>query len=1425
MNAARGLAIAAALLCLCPVPPAAAQRAADALATRILREDGTWQDLSPRHGGFSLFAESDLAGTSLKLTGSYRYPAFNVSGLCPFANTSGDEYNSSCGQYNGTSTFFHFQSTWGTSPSGYARIHAVWPGVANMMPPLGYSTPWRITSLAPTVRRIVPADDQFGTVFSGVTGTSDGSCRDMNGAQGAGLPRGMTLMAASDCTETWGSEGFRGMHLVPDSAWLQRFHADPSGFRWDDWRIPASALANTPTAGDLTTYGYFSDYGRDVLTRYGNVTPKGPQNQPTLERGFPLGIQVRYDVFKFDRGSLRDGVFIRWLVINRSADVWGQGIDYDSLYMGGDPGYVLGGPAPSAYNVPSLGLHIATGGGFTAGRCNNVFPRRTLPGVNEPCGGTTTHSHVSMILKSPLGDLRNKLFSDPSSLFYSPANPKADDTLTFNHWVKGGFGAQDNFSWRRSDRALFGLMSGVEELWLDGRSATEFSATQIWNFFRYEFTDGTQSAANLRYTRSVPGSIPGYGKWDYNDDGIQDTLFLPDCGSKGCSKLWSDSTAGGYSNRLAGNIGNYLGFGPFRLNAGDTTEVLWFLGAAKPDTLSGNVLIRNVLDAYMNNFHVLGPPPAPTFTPADVQITSAFARDTLNNSEVRIRIRMSDPQPDQYLGRVVARLQSNDPAAVEIRKLNPGIVAAVQGRMRQNLAQVLVFKSCDLGKTWTSGACTTEAAARPKTPSGIIIPPGWDPFRQIPADSITGALNSHSVVDVVPAGHEYLYSFVTQSRSLANIRVVYSETRDTAGTVLSHKIGTLSDALGIDVDTVWTALAQTGPTTVRVYAPISVPAGTIAAHIDTVRQQGSATNRVAISVRSARVEGTYRLRFGNRFILTRTYDTVSGARTTTLVRQSVYTRAADAGGTLFTPANTPAFRNGSSFAAAGSAVTYVAAADTFAANRSLTYATTGGSAPAPVLRATPRTTTGTVQKFIDTLNSTGYVLAGGAGKNEPYYLWVSNTATSFLGSLFQPTSEFEGAAWYPGFHAGINNEIAPPSARLFTVTTDRGDSVSTKHVDSAGVKYQTGALRSAPGGTYRLEWSDDAYGPGAPFAFDNAEALQPVLNASLERRAVGSVTDTTSDILDRLSSRALILSGTNNLAGRPLIAARVPFRLTGVNGTPATMVMVQRHATGSADSAVRNSRLFGTKGDTTRVAIPPDAWVPGDTLYVIESLVTDSTALVGNVQTIIVHDSIVNGQLQSLPIQVTRRVYGAMLVFGCNSNTTPTRITCNPVKPGLGASAYATYRNGCTATLKFNRPFDQNSEVVLTASPADFGGEALTEKQLNQVKVVPNPFVVTSAFDAVNANGAGTGRVLFVNVPQEGLLRIYTISGQLVQQLSWTPGDLVTSGDNSTHGDLPYNLRTREGSDLASGVYMFVLTPRGTAANGKAARGKFVVIR
>jgi hypothetical protein len=261
-------------------------------------------------------------------------------------------------------------------------------------------------------------------------------------------------------------------------------------------------------------------------------------------------------------------------------------------------------------------------------------------------------------------------------------------------------------------------------------------------------------------------------------------------------------------------------------------------------------------------------------------------------------------------------------------------------------------------------------------------------------------------------------------------------------------------------------------------------------------------------------------------------------------------------------------------------------------------------------------------------------------------------------------------------------------------------------------------------------------------------------------------------------------------------------------------------------------------------------WMPGDTVFIFENIITDSTVVIGGNTVQIVRDTTINGVTQRLPIQVEREVYGAYLPLGCASNVNPARTTCNPIRIGTrGASGYLPYENGYESVLLFNRAFDQNAEMLIDAQPTRTAVLPLTRRDLSRIQVVPNPFVVQSSFDAISTGrNLIENRIRFVNVPEEGTVRIYSVSGQLMNQLTWTKSDLIASVNGSQHGDLPYNLRSREGLDLSSGLYLFVLTAKGAQADaacvhpdtqapltdpdtGKrlscenVARGKFVIIR
>jgi hypothetical protein len=97
---------------------------------------------------------------------------------------------------------------------------------------------------------------------------------------------------------------------------------------------------------------------------------------------------------------------------------------------------------------------------------------------------------------------------------------------------------------------------------------------------------------------------------------------------------------------------------------------------------------------------------------------------------------------------------------------------------------------------------------------------------------------------------------------------------------------------------------------------------------------------------------------------------------------------------------------------------------------------------------------------------------------------------------------------------------------------------------------------------------------------------------------------------------------------------------------------------------------------------------------------------------------------------------------------------------------------------------------------------------LTQIHTVPDPYLATSALDLAPTEK----RLQFVNLPPQASIRIYTITGILVDQVEH---DDVTGG-----GRAVWDLRNRNEQFVASGVYFFhVITP-----DGEAYVGKFTVV-
>ena len=99
--------------------------------------------------------------------------------------------------------------------------------------------------------------------------------------------------------------------------------------------------------------------------------------------------------------------------------------------------------------------------------------------------------------------------------------------------------------------------------------------------------------------------------------------------------------------------------------------------------------------------------------------------------------------------------------------------------------------------------------------------------------------------------------------------------------------------------------------------------------------------------------------------------------------------------------------------------------------------------------------------------------------------------------------------------------------------------------------------------------------------------------------------------------------------------------------------------------------------------------------------------------------------------------------------------------------------------------------------------------------VVPNPYVAAASFEPQRyaVSGRGERRIEFRNLPQNCIIRIFTITGELVQTLK--------HDGSITKGYIPWNLRTRDNLEVAPGLYIYHVESKELGSH----IGKFAIIK
>jgi len=138
-----------------------------------------------------------------------------------------------------------------------------------------------------------------------------------------------------------------------------------------------------------------------------------------------------------------------------------------------------------------------------------------------------------------------------------------------------------------------------------------------------------------------------------------------------------------------------------------------------------------------------------------------------------------------------------------------------------------------------------------------------------------------------------------------------------------------------------------------------------------------------------------------------------------------------------------------------------------------------------------------------------------------------------------------------------------------------------------------------------------------------------------------------------------------------------------------------------------------------------------------------------------------------------------------------------------------------TLNIITKKPFRSSDVFEFTTQSARIN-KNLAKSELDKVKVVPNPYVVTHEAEpkllSNQTSGRGERSIRFTHVPPGSTIKIYTVKGELIKTLKH---------DNIYHGDVKWNLRTEENLDVAFGVYVYYLDAPGIGSK----TGKFALIK
>ncbi len=127
---------------------------------------------------------------------------------------------------------------------------------------------------------------------------------------------------------------------------------------------------------------------------------------------------------------------------------------------------------------------------------------------------------------------------------------------------------------------------------------------------------------------------------------------------------------------------------------------------------------------------------------------------------------------------------------------------------------------------------------------------------------------------------------------------------------------------------------------------------------------------------------------------------------------------------------------------------------------------------------------------------------------------------------------------------------------------------------------------------------------------------------------------------------------------------------------------------------------------------------------------------------------------------------------------------------------------GDTLNLYYDFPFNGDTRYRFITTSGKISTD-LAGQNMDRIKVVPNPYVVTAEWESENpySSGRGPRLIQFIHLPQRCTIRIYSIDGTLVRKLE--------HNSNMTDGAEEWDLLSKDNMEIAYGVYVYHVEAKG----------------